>query len=373
MKILKLLLIAVALSSATTASAQQESALTCADFRPTPEALDRYPNLAGACESIIERDGELYGLFRADVRRVRGNNVTLHLPATGKTFVVRPDASHRVIAEGQQLRARNLSRGQEIRIYLPVSEFAELNVDEIAFVTEENFIVEVQIEEVPALPTTASPWPTVVLAGFFLFGAGYLLRRRRLGAEAPLALLLGMALMAGAPSAEADSHERTVQIPGKVITSTVRSIAIVEAVDKETREIRVIDSSGNRYSFIASDMVANFDQIEPRDRIVTEYLESVAIFVTPADAPTLPDAGAIEVAPLGDKPGVAVADTFMVSATIESLNTTDRIAILRGEDGRMRTVKISDNVPLDMVEVGDEVRMRITEAIAISVVEPDKD
>jgi LPXTG-motif cell wall-anchored protein len=373
MKTPKLLLILATFLFSAAASAQQESALTCADFRPTPEALERYPNLAGACESIIERDGELYGLFRADVRRVRGNNVTLHLPVTGKTFVVRPDTAHRVIADGQKLRARNLSRGQEIRIYLPVSEFAELNVDEIAFITEEDFIVEVQIEEVPALPTTASPWPTVAFAGLLLLGAGYLLRRRRLSAGAPLVVLLGVALMAGAPSADADSHERTVQIPGKVITSTVRSVAIVEAVDRETREIRVIDSGGNRYSFIASDMVANFDQIEPRDRIVTDYLESVAIFVTPADAPTLPDAGAIEVAPLGEKPGFAVADTFMVSATIESLNTTDRIATLRGEDGRTRTVKISDNVPLDMVEVGDEVRMRITEAIAISVVEPDQD
>ena len=69
------------------------SALTCDDFRPTPEALERYPNLVGACEAIVERDGELYGLFRVVVRRVRGNNVTLHLPATGKTFTVSPDAS----------------------------------------------------------------------------------------------------------------------------------------------------------------------------------------------------------------------------------------------------------------------------------------
>jgi len=369
MKTPKLLLILVAFLFSATAGAQQESALTCADFRPTPEALDRYPNLAGACEAIIERDGELYGLFRADVRRVRGNNVTLHLPATGRTFVVRPDASHRVIAEGQQLRARNLSRGQEIRIYLPVSEFAKPDVQEIAFITEEEFIIEVEIEEVAALPTTASPWPTVAFAGLLLLVTGYLLRRRRLRAEVPLALILGATMLAGAPSVEADSHTKTVQVPGRVVTSTVRRVAIVEAVNKETREIKVIDASGRRYSFVAGEMVANFDQIEPRDRIVTEYLESVAIFVTPAGAPEMGDAAAVEIAPLGDKPGIAAADTFMVRATIESLNVTDRIATLRGEDGRVRTVKVADDVPLDMINVGDEVRMRITEAIAISVVE----
>jgi hypothetical protein len=355
-----------------TASAQEVSALTCDDFRPTPEALERYPNLAGACEAIIERDGELYGLFRAVVRRVRGNNVTMHLPATDKTFTVRPDAAHRVVADGQPIRARNLSRGQEIRIYLAVSEFAMPDVDEIAFITEDQFIVTVPIEEVDALPTTASPWPTVAFAGLLLLGTGYLIRRRRLHGATPLVLLVGTALMMGAPAADADSHENTAQVPVRVTTSTVRTAAIVEAVNKETREIKVIDASGRRYSFIASDMVANFDQIEPRDRIVTEYLESVAIIVAPAGTPELGDATAVEVAPLGDKPGIAAADTFMVKATIEALNETDRVALLRGEDGRTRSVRLADDVPLDMIEVGDEVRMRITEAIAISVVEPDK-
>ncbi len=372
MRITRLLLILGALLTTATAGAQEVSALTCDDFRPTPEALERYPNLLGACEAIVERDGELFGLFRAVVRRVRGNNVTLHLPATGNTFSVSPDDSHRVIADGQKMRARNMSRGQEIRIYLAVSELAEPNVDEIAFVTEEDFIVVVAIREVDALPTTASPWPTVAFTGLLLLGTGYLLRRRRLRAATPLALLLGMALMMGAPTADADSHMKTVQVPVRVTTSTVRSAAIVEAVNKETREIKVIDASGRRYSFIASDMVANFDQIEPRDRIVTEYLESVAILVAPAGAPELEDASAVELAPLGGKPGVAAASTFMVKATIESLNKTDRVALLRGEDGRTRSVKVADDVPLDMIEVGDEVRMRVTEAVAISVVEPDQ-
>lgn len=372
MTMTKLALILGAFLTTAMAAAQVPSALSCSDFRPTAEAIERYPNLIGACEAIVERDGELFGLFRADVRRVRGNNVTLHLPATGKTFTVSPDASHRVIADGQKMRARNMSPGQEIRIYLAVSEFATPDIDEIAFITEDDFIVEVEIEKADMLPTTASPWPTVAFAGLLLLGTGYLLRRRRLHAATPIALLLGAALMTGAPSADADSHTKTVQVPGKVITSTVRSAAIVEAVNKETREIKVIDASGRRYSFIASDMVANFDQIEPRDRIVTEYLESVAIFVTPAGAPELGDATAVELAPLGDKPGITAVDTFMVKATIESLNKTDRVALLRGEDGRTRSVKVADDVPLDMIEVGDEVRMRITEAIAISVVEPDK-
>jgi hypothetical protein len=62
----------------------------------------------------------------------------------------------------------------------------------------------------------------------------------------------------------------------------------------------------------------------------------------------------------------------MVSATVESLNLSDRIATLRYEDGRAKTIKVADDIPLDLVNVGDEVRFRITKAIAISVREADK-
>ena len=51
----------------------------------------------------------------------------------------------------------------------------------------------------------------------------------------------------------------------------------------------------------------------------------------------------------------------------EALNVADRIAIVRGERGNVRTVKLSDDVPIDKIDVGDEVRLRITEAIAVSV------
>ncbi len=370
MKILRTLILA-ALFIGANASAQEMTALSCNDFRPTNEAIERFPDLLGACEGIVDRDGELYAKFRAVVRRVFGNNVTLYLPATKKTFTAKPDSAARVLIEGTKTRVRDLQRGQEIRIYLAVNEFSKPDIQEVAFVTEEDIVVDVMIEEVPALPTTASPWPAAAAGGLLLLGIGYMMRRRRIGAATPLVALASIGLLAAAP-ADADNHAREVQIPGKVVTSTVVSMAIVEAVNKETRELKLIDANGKRYTVKASDLVRNFDQIEPRDRIIMEYLESVAVFVVPSDAPELPDAAAIEVAPLGDKPGLKAADTFMVKATIESLNVSDRIAIIRGENGQVRTVKLANDVPLDMVNVGDEVRLRITQALAVNVRKADK-
>ena len=303
------LVLAAALFSVT-ASGQEMTQLSCKDFIPTDEARERFPDLAGACEGIVERDGELFGLFRAEVRRVHGGRVTLHLPATDHTFTVKPDPSLRVLIDGRKVRPRDLRPKDEIRIYLSASEFAKPDVEEIAFVTESDFVVDVPIDEIS-----------------------------------------------------------TVSLPGRVFTSTERREAIVESVNKETREIKVVDANGKIHTFVAGDMVANFDQIEPRDRIVTEYLESIAVFVAPAGTPALGDMGLIEVAPLGEKPGVGIADTFMVAATIDAIDTAERLVTLRGEDGFQTVIKVADDVDLAEFKAGDEVRMRVTQAVAISVVE----
>jgi hypothetical protein len=292
------------------ASSQEMTQLSCRDFIPTEEARQRFPDLAGACEGIVERDGELYGLFRVEIRQVYGNRLTLHLPATDHTFTVRPDPTARVLADGKKVHPSELAERQEIRIYLSARQFTRPDVQEVAFVTESDFLVDVPVDD-----------------------------------------------------------SSTVSLPGRVITSTARREAIVESVNRETREIRVVDAQGNIHAFVAGDMVANFDQIEPRDRIVTEYLESVAVFVAPEGMPEMGDTGLVEVAPLGEKPGVMMADTFMVAATIEAIDSAGRLVTLRNDAGVQTTIRVADDVELDELRVGDEVRMRVTEAVAISVVE----
>lgn len=298
------------------AGAQEVSALSCKDFRPTQAAIERYPSLLGSCEAIVERDGELFGKFAVIVRRVRGNELTLHLPATGHTFKTRVDSSLRVLADGRKARPSDISPGQRVHIYLSTQEFATPDIDVVSFVTESNFIVGVEVENVDPTATSASP--------------------------------------------------------GRVAAATVRSAVIVEAIDKETRELKVIDAHGRRFSVVAGEAVINFDQIEPRDRIITEYLESVAIVVLPLDAPAAGSGTAIEIAPIDGKPGIIGVETYIVTATVESLNVDDRIVTLRNEYGAVSTAKLADDVPLDLIEVGAEVRLRVTTAIAVSVRKADK-
>lgn len=181
-------------------------------------------------------------------------------------------------------------------------------------------------------------------------------------------IVVGCALICFA----AFAHAQTVDKPARVVSTLVKTAAIVEAVNKETREIKLIDASGNRFTVVADDSVRNFDQIEPRDRIVTEYLESIAIVVAPAGSePLMGEGTEVTVAPKGDKPGIVGVDTHVVVATVTALNRGDRLVTLETEDGAVRTIKVGEDAHLDMVDVGNQVRMRLTRAMAIEVVKPE--
>lgn len=168
------------------AQAQQSSSgakpteMSCDDFVPTNEAQRRFAQLEGACEAIVERNGELYAKTTAIVRRVTPGSVRLYLPATDHTFTVEPGRDTYVLIGNQKVRPRDLQRGQEIHIYLNVNEFAKPKVEQVAMVTETEEIVVQPVEEVEALPTTASPLPALGLAGGLLLLAAGFVRRLRL-------------------------------------------------------------------------------------------------------------------------------------------------------------------------------------------------
>ncbi len=354
------------------ANAQELSELTCDDFRPTPEMTARFPDLKGACEAIVERDGELFGKFSAVVRRARGNNVTLYLPATDHTFSVTPDSSARVLVDGRKTRVRNLQRGQEIRIYLAVREFGKPDIQEVIMVSDAEVLINVPVQ--PArLPSTASTLPLVGLLGGGLLLIAGMLRWRRLRHAATSALVvvaLSAVLGGGATEAMADSHKAVK--PARLVSSMLRTGAIVEKVDKETRELKLIDASGRRFTIRVGDEVKNFDQIEPRDRLIVEYLESVALVVVPKGSPELGQGVAVQVAAKGQKPGLRAVESYMARAKVLKVDLSERRATLQFADGSVDTIKVPEDKPLELVSVGDEVRIRVTHALAVSVRKVDE-
>ncbi len=183
MKMLKYLMATLVFVAVGAQGAATPTDLTCDDLRerlePTPEALARFSELEGSCEGVVERNGALYMITTAVVRRAGNRTVTLYLPSTDHTFDVSPRRNSRVLLDGNKVRPRDLSRGQQIQIYLSVDEFTQPRIDEIAMATPNDDIVSHPMEPTSALPTTASPLPTFALFGLLLLGAGFVIRRLR--------------------------------------------------------------------------------------------------------------------------------------------------------------------------------------------------
>lgn len=191
MKLLKTLIVLCAFGAASANAVDPARIGDCsdlqADLEPTAEARERFSMLEGSCEGIYEINGAKYLRAQAVIRRKSSGKVTLYLPATDKTFEITPDPSGRVWVGGRKMRVRDLSRGDEIGIYVSVDKFFAKRVDEIAFaVPDDSANTHILAPAAPAtaLPTTASVLPALGMASGLLFAAGLLIRRFRAKARA---------------------------------------------------------------------------------------------------------------------------------------------------------------------------------------------
>jgi hypothetical protein len=156
-------------------------------------------------------------------------------------------------------------------------------------------------------------------------------------------------------------------------SNIVTTTATVEAVDLETRTVTLEKEDGNTVVLKVDENVKNLPQVEVGDQVIAKYYESVAVQVRAPGAAAL-DAGAVQsvaTAKPGEKPAGMAVQEVTVTTTIEAINKDNETVTLKGPDGVMKTIKVRDPKNLEKVEVGDEVVITYTEALAISVEEPE--
>jgi hypothetical protein len=183
-----------------------------------------------------------------------------------------------------------------------------------------------------------------------------------------LTILLTQFALAGGQAPAKKSGDK----PGAVVAESVTVTAAIEAVDVQKRVITLKMPDGAVRAFKVGKEVKNFDQIKAGDKVKTTYFESIAIFVRKSSE----KAGAAEVetvgvAPKGQKPGVFAVDTTEVTAKVEGVDYKKRTVTLKGPEGRVATFPVDKGVKrFKAVKVGDEVVLRITDAVAIAVETP---
>ena len=149
----------------------------------------------------------------------------------------------------------------------------------------------------------------------------------------------------------------------------VSETATVQGVDLATRIVTLKGPKGKVFDVKAGDEVRNLEQVKVGDQVKAEYYQSIAVEVlTPGQAPGGIQASVeLDRAKLGEKPAGIIGRQLTVTAKVEAINKTEMFVTLKGPEGKTLDVKVTDPKNLENVNVGDEVVITLTEAVAISV------
>jgi hypothetical protein len=190
-----------------------------------------------------------------------------------------------------------------------------------------------------------------------------MMMNRTCRAIAAATILAASALMVGCATPEKPSIEVSdvSEISGRVV-----------ALHRAQRTVSLRGPEGHVVTIKVDESVRNFDQVRVGDEVKLQYYESIAIFVTSDGKPPAADgAVAVAVAPKGAMPAAKVVEVTDVSATIQAINPARRVLTLRGPQGNVFPVTVDKAVQgFSALRVGDNVHIRHTEALALSVSKP---
>lgn len=167
-------------------------------------------------------------------------------------------------------------------------------------------------------------------------------------------------------------QDKDVGKPGGVIVDVITVKATVQKIDQANRIVAIKGPHGKVIDVKVNKDVKNFDQIKEGDQVVAKYVESLAIFVEKTNEKSgVTETKTVELAPRGYKPGRVVADTVELTAEVLSVNYAKRILELKLPDGKISTVNVGTEVKrFDKIKKGDEVFVRHTITVALSVEKP---
>jgi hypothetical protein len=156
-----------------------------------------------------------------------------------------------------------------------------------------------------------------------------------------------------------------------VVIDSVTATATVDSVNATNREVVLRREDGSLTSYICGPDVRNFDQIEVGDRVNVTLADELAVALVKGSVPPASVQSTVVVrAPVGAKPGGKVIDTVGFTARVVTVDYEQRLVTLLMPDGRNKTVKVGPDINLANVNPGDDVGVRLTRAMIITVGKP---
>jgi hypothetical protein len=196
--------------------------------------------------------------------------------------------------------------------------------------------------------------------------------------QALVALARGMFALALTFIVIDDSKANPVEVEADA--GVVTMIATVEAVDVTNRVVTVVGPNNNWVEVVVGP--DKIKLIKLKEKITISYQDEVAVALRTVrkgqqgdsfaaeetadmglDAPTAAEQDWVTVSPQGG----ADLTTVEVTDTIAAINRNQGTITFAGTGGKTRTFLVGPNVNLKGVEVGDEVVLEVTRAVAVDI------
>ena len=187
-------------------------------------------------------------------------------------------------------------------------------------------------------------------------------------------LTVGCALLAAQGMAtEAVAQATEAQPAGAVVAHTTEAVVTVEAVDQQSREIKLRSTNGSLIALVASPAV-NLARVRPGDRVVVRYAEALAASLAKpgqgGSGSIVEQSGLTRGTPEGSGPAGTAVRQVGATVTIDVIDRATHTVSFTGPGGASRTVAVRDPEArrlVDTLKVGDRVDLVYTESLAIAV------
>jgi hypothetical protein len=191
---------------------------------------------------------------------------------------------------------------------------------------------------------------------------------RILTASAASSLVLALAACGG-PKVEGTDTVEVAAAPGAaIVVETFSTSATVAAMDTKDRKFTLQFADGKKSTFKAPPEMVNYGQLNVGDRVDAVVTERAVIGLAKNGGP--PSSGALGgavLSPVGAKPGGVAVAAAEITATVTAVNPAKRKVTLQFDTGKPETLKVSKDIDLSNVQVGDQVVAVVTEGVAITV------
>ena len=169
--------------------------------------------------------------------------------------------------------------------------------------------------------------------------------------------LLAVAAMAQAPVAQSKP---------KTITATI------EAIDQVNRVVTLKGPKGNSVDVKAPDQMEGFKSLKVGDQVTATYFNALAVRIRKPGEAAPAEAPATTTTRKEGTPGSETRREQTFTVTVESVDPAAPSVTVKGPEGRVVTLAVSDPKTLANVKAGDTVDVTYYESLLVKFTRPKK-